>query len=286
MAAIAATVLVIAAGALFAKAGAQARQESHNLVASNADKLRDTQQMSGFTGGNQTATQPANSAANSTTTNAAGDPGQVSNPAPNRTNNSGRSDITLPEIPQGNRLPNPPEGQIGGSLPPAKVELPDSFKHQGKNTTMPPGPSTSSNPSGRDGDDPTPREEVTKDSQAKPSDPGIVEISISKGNPAGGTLGNGKEALIHTARNQFQLGNNDAAARTYSRALRSGADQGSTNQRLGQCYERLGQTSEAIEAYQRAAAAYEADLKAGGDNPRVSAALESCRQAIKVLQGK
>ena len=93
-------------------------------------------------------------------------------------------------------------------------------------------------------------------------------------------------AQVRAARNEYQLGHYANAARMLSSALRSGADPGSTNERLGQCYERLGQKAEAVAAYQRAASAYGARLSAGsGDLTGVKQAMESCQQAIKVLQG-
>jgi Tfp pilus assembly protein PilF len=79
------------------------------------------------------------------------------------------------------------------------------------------------------------------------------------------------------ARDKFLSGDFEGAAVAYEKLLSSGGDPGLTNQRLAQCYEKLGRKSEAKEAYRRAIAAFEA--KGNQD------ALETCRQALKVLGG-
>ncbi len=121
----------------------------------------------------------------------------------------------------------------------------------------------------------------------------MMENTLSKGGAnkrrAGSSApvgANGREALTRAARQQYQLGNYASSAAAYERALKSGGDTGSLNQRLGQAYERLGRTGDAASAYERAARAHEAALASGkGDKERTKAALDSCRQALKVLKG-
>ncbi len=93
------------------------------------------------------------------------------------------------------------------------------------------------------------------------------------------------ETLLRVARQHFQTGNFSQAADAYEKALRAGAEVGSTNQRLAQCYERLGRKSEAIGAYRRAISAYESALRSGGNEARLKAAIEACQRAISVLGG-
>ena len=120
-------------------------------------------------------------------------------------------------------------------------------------------------------------------------DPGIIEITVSKPKqPAGGSQvveGNGAEALLKTANQQFLLGRHSQAAGTFEAALRAGAPTGSTNQRLGQCYANIGNKEMAATCYRRAISAYEASIARGGDTSRLQSALDSCKQALKVLGG-
>lgn len=128
-------------------------------------------------------------------------------------------------------------------------------------------------------------------SGVKPADdPGIIEITVSKPKqPAGGSQiapeGNGAEALLKTANQQFLLGRHSQAAGTFEAALRAGAPAGSTNQRLGQCYANIGNKEMAATCYRRAINAYEAGIARGGDTSRLQSALDSCKQALKVLGG-
>jgi tetratricopeptide (TPR) repeat protein len=140
-------------------------------------------------------------------------------------------------------------------------------------------------------DDPQP--EDVKPPQ-KQEAPGIMEITVvsqngkptANGGNASGMHANGVEALLRTARNQYQVGDYSSAANSYERALRAGADPASSNQRLAQCYEKLGRNADAVAAYSRAADAFQAELDAGkGDKSRLSSAIDSCKQAIKVLGG-
>ncbi len=130
----------------------------------------------------------------------------------------------------------------------------------------------------------TPNQPATEDS-------GVIDIQVHKGagsGPGGSESigGSGLEALVRTGRQQLLIGNYAAAAGTYERALRNGGDPVSINQRLGQAYSHSGRTSDAIEAYGRAIAAGESMMGPGkGGNSRVQAAVDSCKAALKALQG-
>jgi tetratricopeptide (TPR) repeat protein len=121
-------------------------------------------------------------------------------------------------------------------------------------------------------------------------DPGVIEITVSKPDqPLGGSTpgpdANGAEALLKTASQQFLLGKYSQAAATYEAALRAGAPAGSTNQRIAQCYANAGNKAAAASAYRRAISAYESAIKSGNASARTLSALESCKQALKVLGG-
>lgn len=185
--------------------------------------------------------------------------------------NTGRENIRLDRYP-GPTIPRPEEG-ISGNIP-IKI-TPEDIPDVNRSTTVP-----ARQPDPQDPEPPV----VDNSTKEEPkNDPGIIEIEFSKGAPnqgnggEGAVSGNGRTALIATARNQMMQGNYSAAASTYERALRAGADQGTTNQRLGQCYAQLGRSGDAVAAYSRAAAAFE---KVGNTQ-----AAEACRQAIKVLGG-
>jgi tetratricopeptide (TPR) repeat protein len=142
------------------------------------------------------------------------------------------------------------------------------------------------------GPDPSPESPKIETREEPKENHGIIEIKVSPRHqrPASGSQesdggGNELQALMSAARQQFQLKRYDEAARTYERALRAGGDAASINQRLGQCYSYLGRNAEAIAAYNRAIVAYESLMNSGRADARVAAALESCRQALKVLGG-
>lgn len=140
-----------------------------------------------------------------------------------------------------------------------------------------------------------------------PRNPGIIDIRPSPGQPrqvggsetipparssTNGDVGtpgearNQAEALVQTARQQFQMGDYARAADAYEKALAAGADPASVNQRLGQAYERLNRRSDAISAYNRSVRAFEAALQAGkGDPARLRAGLNAAQQALRQLQG-
>ncbi|MCH7945975.1 MAG: tetratricopeptide repeat protein, partial [Armatimonadetes bacterium] len=91
------------------------------------------------------------------------------------------------------------------------------------------------------------------------------------------------ETLIRVARNHFIVGDFAKAADAWEKALVAGASPASTNQRLAQSYEKLDRTADAIAAYKRAIQAFE---QRDQNDERVKSALDSCRQALKLLEGK
>lgn len=130
------------------------------------------------------------------------------------------------------------------------------------------------------------------------SDPGTIIIKPSTGGNTGqGSTGgqpvkddndNAKSAtaLIAVARDAFLKGEYARAADAYEKALKAGATKGATYQRLAQCYDKLGRKADAINAYERAIAAFQAMLANGsGDTDRINTAIESCRTALKNLRG-
>lgn len=206
--------------------------------------------------------------------------GQV-NPPANPNNGSSRVNVPtggLPVTPYtGTQLPNPTE------VPPVRIEgpIPKGEPSKGNETgpvQAPPEP------------DPT-FEEAKEDVKPK-DDPGVIMIKRSGGGATkvGGSQTipektNDNASVSRRAREAFQLGKFDDAARLYEGALRQGADPASTNQRLAQCYEKLGRTADAIAAYNRAISAYQNAISAGGDSARLQVALDSCKRAVKVLGG-
>lgn len=274
MSAVAATVLVVTCGAIFAKANASG--DKPMVVAQNdpvnrtfgevMEKQAPIDQQQKMTNGAQANPELQNPTA-----------GGIQNPMPD---NSGRTREPLNlggGRYNGVSLPQPEEG-VG-----PVIINPDDIPQRNTNT-QPTGPTTQPSGPGK-GEDPEPIIDTPPTKQDPPkNDPGIIEIEVSKGSPNrnnGGSSeisgGNGRTALLATARSQMSQGNYSAAATTYERALRSGADQGSTNQRLGQCYAQLGRNGDAVSAYSRAAAAFEKSGNTQG--------AEACKQAIKVLGG-
>jgi len=189
-----------------------------------------------------------------------------------------------PTLDAGGVLPRPlPSGEIGQIPPvvPPGLELRPEKPAASSDRTSEPPPAFE------------PPQKTDAQGKEPERDPGVYEIrvytgpqrNLGGGEPAGGGDPNQLTALIRTARQQFQIGQYAAAARTYEQALRAGGDPATIHQRIGQCYANLGQKAEASMAYTRAIQAYEQRL---AQNPRDEAArhgLEACRQALKVLQG-
>lgn len=288
--AIAAVLLVVAVGAAFAiRSQGDEPAEQSNLAAktdqpdTNAFDVRPPGEVAnGAEQSNGAGTPP-----NATTTN----------PGPNT-----GSPVTTPNRDPGIVVPPITPNRNVGTLPTTQIpggEIGNPWK-----PITPPGPTnlstTPSNPpAGRpetEGPDPKMNGGTnlsggrTEDIDSKPvENSGIIEIKLSKpgagtaGTGSSGGSGNGVEALLKTARQQFLLGKFDQSASTYQAALRAGADPGSTNQRLAQCYSNLGKNGEAAKAYQRAINHYETEIKGGGNTSRLEAALASCRQALKLV---
>lgn len=119
------------------------------------------------------------------------------------------------------------------------------------------------------------------------SNDGVIEIRPSpNATPAGTARPNEDaspvraEALIRVAREHQQLGRYDQAADAYRKAISAGADPGVTHQRLAETYARMGRNDDAVAAYERAIAAYRRSNSA-----RAQAAIDVCRQAVRVLRG-
>jgi tetratricopeptide (TPR) repeat protein len=127
----------------------------------------------------------------------------------------------------------------------------------------------------------------------------VIDIRVSPGQGSTGTAPPTSETpptpeeirarvstLVSVAQDHFLKGEFDLAASAYEQALRAGASPGSTNQRLGQCYTKLGRKQDAIQAYERAVAAYRAQKASGtGDAELLENSAAVCEQAIKVLRG-
>ncbi len=205
---------------------------------------------------------------------------------PPNNNGAGQQNYTAPT----------PQPNTRGQLPFVQGDL-------GTSPINPPGPpegNTTKNPDTKKGTDPDPTENppnpnkmVSNQGSDADENPGVIEINVSNhggkraGNSGSESVGgNGLSAMMHAASQQFQTSNFSAAATTYERALRNGADPITVNQRLGQSYERSGRTSDAIAAYKRSQAACESALASGkGDRSRIESTLATCKQYLKVLQG-
>ena len=279
VAALAVIVLFVSVGAIVAKLNQKGTEIDPKLLAMNtpSNDVKTFGDLASQTPANQPLAQPQNQPDNAA-------PSPLQNPVNDPANRpTQRENLNLPRY-TGGGMPRPDESGISGQIGPVRVEIPSGGLPSATNTSRPP----TSQPLTRDPDPTTiepPKIDPTTTVDPPKNDPGIIEIEVSKnsGKPAnngGGEVaptGNGRQALIATARSQMMSGNYSAAANTYERALRAGADSASTNQRLGQCYAQMGRNGDAVAAYNRAAAAFE---KAGN-----SQGAEACRQAVKVLGG-
>lgn len=137
--------------------------------------------------------------------------------------------------------------------------------------------------------DPPPAADPGPAAAAKAPDDGEISISLHSGSAGPGASsidGNGVEALVRTGTQQYLLNNYSAAATSFERALRNGGDAISLNQRLADSYEKLGRNSEAAAAYGRAIEACRSALGSGkGNKDRIQSVMNTCTQALKVLQG-
>lgn len=292
--AVAAAVLVLSIGVVLAKSVSHSGDEK---VASNikTNSLKSQQ---------DTVQTPTNLNTNTNPLSQAGASGTVSgqpNQRPNPDNGTQGQPENTPQrntapaehhdetrLPPGDNRSLPSPGQSNGFAP-FTPNVPESVK----GSTVTP---TNSGPPIKDTSafkDPTPELPNNTSSQNKANAPGIIDITIVNGHDKKpgdsndpNTHPNGVEALLRTARSQYQIGNYSGAANSYERALRAGASPASGNQRLAQCYEKLGRNSEAAAAYNRAIDALQSQLNSGsGDKDRINTALDTCRQALKVLGG-
>lgn len=174
-------------------------------------------------------------------------------------------------------LPDPGTNSVTGSLAPMPVAgIAKATPEEAK-----------SKPKANVGDpDPTPTRTPTKPKDS----PGIIDIRASDDSKA--AIGGSQDVSANDADNMVRIGRQhlmaedfSRAADAFERALAAGADPGSINQRLAQCYEKLGRRSEAITAYQRAIAAYQSRIDSGKGNERHKSALAACQQAVRVLGG-
>ncbi|HTQ09986.1 MAG TPA: tetratricopeptide repeat protein, partial [Fimbriimonadaceae bacterium] len=203
--------------------------------------------------------------------------------------NRGRDDENPDTLTSGGRLPGPLDGPV--TINPIFPQQPNPTNPSPRNvaTNTPPNGTDPSpkpiDPPAQNGGDQTP--------PASDQSPGIMDIQVVSGKPGAKGLGsgaaghpNGVEALLRTAGAEFQTRDYASAATSYERALRAGANPGTANQRLAECYEQLGRNADAVAAYNRAISALQADLDSGrGDKTRTSSALDVCKQAVKVLGG-
>jgi hypothetical protein len=214
--------------------------------------------------------------------------------------------VTNPQVPQGNTTGNfppistPPLGRSGNTLPDPRGTIGNQGTDPGEQPFKPPvgrdievvpsqGGGGKTNP-----DDPQPDNGTNQGTQPPATTPKEdpnkgIEIKLHKNQKAvGGTepvedAGNGLQALMKAAQDQYLLGQYAKAANTYEKALAAGGDPGRVNQRIGQCYERLGNTSAAISAYQRAEAALQMAVTSGRTSAKP--ALDAVRSALKNLRG-
>lgn len=289
--AVAAILLVVSAGA----AVALLNQNGTGKPTASHSTKSDTLPISSFAEGNLNAASTNPQPTGSTNPNVNLQPGdvpavqdgqiQTQNPQnPALTPNSGGT-LPRPQNWDGRQLPlaggpdyRPvqPTGPIGQNPPPNVQLQPDGTGRQDPDPRVDPDPQTSNR---------TPE---------KPADQGTIEIKVRDpkkptmggSEPIDGGSANEATALMRTANQQFQLGQYDRSVRTYEAAVRAGADGATAYQRIGQANSNLGKKSEAISAYRRAIGILESAVASGrGNKARNEKALDTCRQAIKVLGG-
>ena len=214
-------------------------------------------------------------------------PNSNENGASNQGNNGSGANGGSVSPYRGTQLPN--AGPNGGPIVPPitfrEVPPPDSRNNQGNQGNQ----NNQNNPGGNKGNtdevepkiDPIPKE-----------DPGVIVIKRSGGGTAP-ALGGSQDVehrsegqiLLRSASDQFLAGRYDGAAQLYEKAIRSGMGSGSIHQRLGQCYDNLGRKGDALAAFTNAIASYEAAIRNGDTSNKTQSALDSCRQALRALQG-
>lgn len=264
----AAGVLVMAVGAIIATAASGSTKTAANK--SNAQS--DSSQIAGFDQSQiQTNQVPPNGNTDATAAGRSDD-----KPAASPTQEPGGTSRLTPVLPG-------LEGSLAGG--PGSPVVSDPAKQ---------GPKIVDSPNGGDVTkkgpvvDPAP---APTDLPVEPKrDVGQYEITVVRGKQtaSGGTQSaddpNQLRALIKTGRDQYILGNYQAAAGTFERALRAGGDPATINERIGQCYGNLNRKGEAINAYTKAIDAFQTQLSRH-DSPALRSGLQTCKQALKVLQG-
>ncbi len=271
--AIAAGAVIIAVGTAFVLASENgANQAAGNREARVASNEPPTHTVVPTPGGDPNQATPSAQPAENAQAADGGEERRPSNPAPDLPLAPlPRRSGPLPNVEPGNPFQplNPNPGNIGvePTADPNPIHVP---------------PAGSSN-------DPKPVAEPSEPPKEAPR-PAVIDIRPSRNQTIrrGGSdvvpeasSGQLADNLLRIARQRFLTGNFSQAADAYERALRAGADAGSTNQRLGQCYVSLGRRSEAASAYQRALNAFQ---RSGGGG-RTRAAIESCKAALRQLQG-
>lgn len=182
--------------------------------------------------------------------------------------------------------PNPMNGTLpdvsdGGGTEPVRITGPigaspnqgNSDPNQGGTNNQ--GTSTTARPT--EADDPSPT--------VKRPNPGVVNIEV------GGSTGKtpdkpevaGQQSPQQVANQHFLMRKYGEAAAAYEKVVAQGGGSPSVYQRLGQCYEHLGRKSDAANAYQRAIQLLEA--RGSKMTTREQSMLESCKQALKLIQG-
>jgi tetratricopeptide (TPR) repeat protein len=157
-------------------------------------------------------------------------------------------------------------------------------------------PSSPSTPARASLGDPAPAPDSSRGgsvgSQA-PFDPGQVSITIHDSPGVTPRSSGGSEANTDTSKmyykmgtDSFLIGNFDRAADRFEKALSSGADPVTGNERLAQSYANLGRKREAENAYKRAIAACSSELSSGkGDSTKLRAVRDACETAMHQMQG-
>lgn len=208
------------------------------------------------------------------------------NPAANRSTNDRSSAPILPPVGRNASLPSVGTGNANPGFSPLDPGA-EPVQIDPRPLTNPP---VATSESRSQDPDPGPTRPAAT-TQPVPEEPKpIMEVNVRRGaapNRANsGGDGNAVTALVRTANAQFEVGNFAQAAANYERALRSGADPGTVNQRLGQAYERQGRRADALAAYDRSVQALENAIAGGrGDSDRLRNVLESVKQARRALGG-
>jgi Tfp pilus assembly protein PilF len=207
-------------------------------------------------------------------------------PAPDRATPDRSPAPILPPVGRNASLPSVGQGNVSPGFAPLDPGA-EPVQVDPRPLTNPPAPASDSRTQDPDPAAARPNPAVQPTSEEpKP----IMEINVRRGSAPGRSTsagdGNAATALVRTGNAQFEVGNYAQAAATYERALRSGADPGTVNQRLGQAYERQGRRADALAAYDRSVQALENAIASGrGDTERLRNVLESVKQARRALGG-